>query len=130
MLLDINGEILTNPIEQAPIETNWEEYIKYRNNTQLWSFTKAELLRRINQMRRKSKSMINSAVLIGSFLRELSVNENFNQQFNVAFPNLNSDTVLGMQLFMILLEDENKWTFLKPERENTIFVNANYIIAE
>ena len=129
MLLDINGEILTNPIEHSPIRKNWKEYIKFRKNTQLWSFTKNELLERINLVKRQSQSIIESAILIGRFLRELSVNENFNQQFNVVFPNLNIDSLLGMQLYMIMLEDEKKWTFVKPENEETIFVNANYIIA-
>ncbi|HZJ80722.1 MAG TPA: hypothetical protein VFC69_09130 [Dysgonamonadaceae bacterium] len=130
MLLDINGKILTSPIEQTPIRKKWREYIKYKKNTRLWSFTKSELLERINLIKRESKSIIESAVLIGRFLRELSVNENFNQQFSVAFPNLNSDSLLAMQLYMIMLEDEMKWTFVKPEKEKTIFVNANYIIAD
>lgn len=130
MLLDINGEILTSPIEHTPIRKNWKEYIKFRKNTRLWSFTKAELLERINLLKRESKSIIESAVLIGNFLRELSVNENFNQQFNVVFPNINRDSLLGMQLYMIMLEDEKKWTFVKPETDETIFVNANYIIAD
>ena len=130
MLLNLNGEVLINPIDQTPIKDNWKEYIKFRKNTRLWSFTKAELLERINLLKRESKSIIESAVLIGNFLRELSVNENFNQQFNVVFPNINRDSLLGMQLYMIMLEDEKKWTFVKPETEETIFVNANYIIAD
>ena len=129
MLLNVNGEILINPIEQTPIKDNWKEYIKFRKNTHLWNFTKQELLQRIKARKRQSKSIIDSAVLIGRFLRELSVNENFNQQFKAAFLTLDSRSVLGMQLYILLHEDDKKWTFMKPEGQDAVLANANYIIS-
>lgn len=128
MLLNLNGEVLINPINQTPMKDNWEEYVKFKNNTDLWRFTKQELLTRINTVKRQSKSIIYSAVLIGRFLRELSVNDNFHQQFKAAFPKLDSKSLLGMQLYILLHEDDNVWTFIEPEEEESIFTNANYII--
>ena len=66
--------------------------------------------------------------MIGRFLRELSVNDNFNQQFNAAFPKLDSKSLLGMQLYMLLLEDDKKWTFMKTKGIDRIFNNASYVI--
>ena len=129
MLLNLNGEILINPIDQTPIKDNWKEYIKFRKNTHLWNFTKQELLERIRARKRQSKSIINSAILIGRFLRELSVNENFNQQIKAAFLKLDSQSLLGMQLYILLHEDDKKWTLMMPEGAGALFANANYIIS-
>lgn len=93
-------------------------------------FTKQELRKKIIAAKKQSKSIINSALVIGRFLRELSVNDNFNQQFKAAFPKLDSKSLLGMQLYILLLEDETKWTFMKPEGAGTVFTNANYVITK
>ena len=130
MLLNLNGEILINPIDQTPLKDNWKEYMKFRNNAQLWNFTKQELLNRISARKRQSKSIIESAHLIGRLLGELSVNENFNQQLKASSLKLDSKSLLGMQLYILLHEDDTKWTFRKPEGAETIFVNANYIISD
>lgn len=130
MLLNLNGEILINPIHQTPIKDNWKEYIKFRDNTHLWNFTKQELLNRISATKRQSRSIINTALLIGRFLRELSVNENFNQQIKAAFLDLDSKSLLAMQLYILLHEDDKKWTFMEPEGAEAAFANANYIIAD
>ena len=130
MLLDLNGQVLINPINQTDITDNWKEYINFKKNTHLSRFTKQELLQRVSAIKRQSKSIINSALLIGRFLRELSVNDNFHQQFKAAFPKLDSKSLLGMQLYILLLEDEAKWTFEKPEGAQPVFANANYIISE
>lgn len=129
MLLNLNGEILKNPIEQTPIKENWKEYIKFRDNTQLWDFTKQELQDRIKASKRLSRSIIDSAILIGRFLREVSVNENFNQQFKAAFLKLDSQSILAMQLFILLLEDDKKWTLAVREGEDALFANAHYVIS-
>ena len=129
MLLNLNGEILINPIDQTPIKEKWKEFIKFKNNTHLWNFTKQELLERIRARKRQSKSIINSAILFGRFLRELSVNENFNQQIKAAFLKLDSQSLLGMQLFILLHEDDKKWTLMMPEGAGALFANANYIIS-
>ena len=129
MLLNLKGEILMNPTDQTPITDDWKEYVRFRDNTHLWNFTKQELLDRINARKKQQKLFIDSALLIGGFLRELSVNENFNQQIKAALLKLDSQSLLGMQLHMLLLEDDKKWTFIKPEGAGAIFANANYIIS-
>lgn len=129
MLLNAKGEILINPIEQTPIKDNWKEYMKFRKNTQLWNFTKQELLDRIRARKRQSKTIIDSAHLIGRFLRELSVNDNFHQQFSTISIKLDSQSLLGMQLYILLHEDDKKWTFMMPEGAGVLFSNANYIIS-
>ena len=128
MLLDLNGQVLINPIDQTDITDNWKEYINFKKNTHLSRFTKQELLKRVGALKKQSKSIINSAVLIGRFLRELSVNDNFHQQFKAAFPKLDSKSLLGMQLYILLLEDDTKWTFMKPKGVDEVFVNASYVI--
>lgn len=130
MLLDLNGQVLINPIDQTHITDKWKEYLKFKKNTHLSRFTKQELLQRVSAVKQQSISIINSALLIGRFLRELSVNDNFNQQFKAAFPSLDSKSLLGMQLYILLLEDDTKWTFKKPNNTEAIFANANYVITE
>ena len=130
MLLNLNGEILINPIDQTPLKDNWKEYMKFRNNAQLWNFTKQELLNRISARKRQSKSIIESAHLIGRLLGELSVNENFNQQLKASSLKLDSKSLLGMQLYILLHEDDTKWTFRKSEITGAVFANANYIISD
>ena len=129
MLLDINGNVLSSPIEETPIKDIWEKYIIYTKNTCLFEFTKQELLKRIKVFKSKGISVLDSTILIGCFLRELSVNDNFYQQFKAAFPKLNSSSVLGMQLYMLLHEDDKKWTFMKPEGLVDVFLDASYVIS-
>lgn len=130
MLLDLNGNVLINPTDQNNISDNWKEYLRFSKNTHLWSFTKQELLNKVNSIKQQSRTIINSALLLGHFLRELSVNDNFHQQFKTAFPKLDSKSLLGMQLYMLLLKDDEKWIFMKPDESEAIFTNASYIISE
>lgn len=129
MLLDVNGNILSSPIDEAPIRDSWDEYINFTKNTHLYNFTKEELRKRISAIKRERKSIINSTVLIGRFLNELSVNENFNQQFRSVFPRIDRGLVLAIQLFLLLHEDDDRWTFLKPETDEAILTKASYIIS-
>lgn len=129
MLVDLNGEILINPINQTPLTDNWKEYLKFRKNTHLSMFTKQELRERINDSKKQGRSIIDSATIIGRLVNELSVNENFNQQYKAVFPKLDRRSVLGMQLYLILHEDDKKWTFLKPKNSGAKFKKANYIIS-
>lgn len=129
MLLDVNGNILSSPIDEAPIRDSWDEYINFTKNTHLYNFTKEELRKRISAIKRERKSIINSTVLIGRFLNELSVNENFNQQFRSVFPRIDRGLVLAIQLFLLLHEDDERWTFLKPETDEAILTKASYIIS-
>lgn len=128
MLLDVNGNILSSPIDEAPIKDNWDEYINFKENTHLYNFTKEELRKRISAIKKDRKSIINSTVLIGRFLGELSVNENFNQQFKTVFPKIDRTLVLAIQLFLLLHEDDEKWTFIKPETDEAALTKASYII--
>ena len=129
MLLDRNGNILSSPIDEAPIKDAWDEYINFTKNTHLYNFTKEELRKRIESIKKERKLTINSAVLIGRFLREISVNENFNQQFKAIFPRVDRGLVLAIQLFLLLHEDDEKWTFLKPETDEAALTKASYIIS-
>ena len=129
MLVDLNGEILINPIDQTPITDNWKEYMKFRKNTHLSTFTKQELRERINNIKKQGRSIIDSATIIGRLVNELSVNENFNQQFKAVFPEIDRRSVLGMQLFIVLHEDDKKWIFLKPKNNRKTFKKANYVIS-
>lgn len=129
MLLDVNGNILSSPIDEAPIRDSWDEYINFTKNTHLYNFTKEELRKRISAVKNERKSIINTTVLIGRFLHELSVNENFNQQFRSVFPRIDRGLVLAIQLFLLLHEDDEKWTFLKPETDEAILTKASYIIS-
>lgn len=130
MLLDINGNVLSNPIDQTPTRDNWDKYIIYTNNTHLCNFTKQELRRKIDAIKRKGISVIDATILIGRFLRELGINDNFHQHFKTAFPTLDSRLVLAMQLFILLHEDDRKWTFIMPEDVGEMFINASYVISK
>lgn len=127
MLLDLNGEVIISPKDQTPIKENWEDYIKYTEHYRLYTFTKNELREKIKAIKKQGRSFIDSAILIGGFLRELSVNENFNQQFRAVCPNLNCIRILAIQLFILMLEDDDKWIFSKSERDGFVFTDANKI---
>ena len=130
MLLDINGNVLSSPIDETPTRDNWDKYIIYTNNTHLCNFTKQELRRKIDAIKRKGISVIDATILIGRFLRELGINDNFHQHFKTAFPTLDSRLVLAMQLFILLHEDDRKWTFIMPEDVGKMFINASYVISK
>lgn len=130
MLLDINGNVLSSPIDETPTRDNWDKYIIYTNNTHLCNFTKQELRRKIDAIKRKGISVIDATILIGRFLRELGINDNFHQHFKTAFPTLDSRLVLAMQLFILLHEDDRKWTFIMPEDVGEMFINASYVISK
>ncbi len=129
MILNLHGEIINSPIDQTPIKENWKDYIEYAKHNRLYSFTKEELHDRIQTVKNRGRSFINSAILIGGFLREISVNDNFHQQFKAAFPSLDSLRILRMQLYILLLEDDDKWTFSESERDEAMLADADYIIS-
>lgn len=128
MLLDLNGNVLSNPIAQTPARDIWKEYLEYKENYYLLDYTKEELYKRINAVKKRGHSIIKSAILIRDFIRELSVNENFNQQSVADFPKMDRGSVLGMQLYLLLIEDDEKWIFIKPESDDSLYIEANYVI--
>lgn len=128
MLLDRHGEIIDSPIDQTPLKEKWKDYIKYKKHYRLYSFTKEELREKIQVLKNQGKSFINSAILIGGFIRELSVNENFNQQFKAAFPKLDSFRVLALQLFILMHEDDEEWTFSESEKDGFVFRDKHYTV--
>lgn len=130
MLLDLNGNVLSNPIAQPSARDIWKEYIEYKEKCHLLLYTKEELYKRINAIKKQGRSIIKSAIIIRDFIRELSVNENFNQQFESTFPKIDRDSVLGMQLYLLLLEDDDKWIFLEPESDDSMYIEAHYVISK
>ena len=130
MLLDLNGNVLSNPIAQSPERDIWKEYVEYKENCHLLRYTKEELHKRIDAIKKQGRSIIKSAILIKDFIRELSVNENFNQQFESALPKLDRGSVLGMQLYLLLLEDDKKWIFMEPESDDTLYIESSYVISK
>lgn len=59
MLLDLNGQVLINPIDQTHITDKWKEYLKFKKHTHLLRFTKQELLQRVSAVKQQSRSIIN-----------------------------------------------------------------------
>lgn len=128
MLLDskYDDKFLTSPLEKTSIPIHWQQYILYTENEELYNFTKEALLEKIEIEKQKNDPHISSKILLADLLTEFGSKYQFHRLFNQSFPGFDSGAILGMQLYMLLLEDDMNWYYYKSKDPNHLYSSSNY----
>lgn len=130
MLQDINGKTLSNPLGKPHIESHWKDYEQYEKVKELFDLTNDELAKLIKIKKAEASPFIDSAVLISELLTELGKTYQFHRKFNEIFPHLTSGSVLGMQLYLLLIDDSAKWIFHKSKKADHLYSSSLYFISK
>lgn len=130
MLQDINGKTLSNPFGKSHIDAHWYDYERYEKEVSLSDFTKTKLLELINIKKMETTPFIDSGVLISELLTEFGKTHKFHRKFNEKFSDLTSGSVLGMQLYLLLIDDSEQWIFHKSKKEDHLYSNSTYFISK
>jgi hypothetical protein len=126
MITNIDNKTNISELNRKKLPTYWNEYFEYETDVELSSLTKIELVKEINDEREKSKPFINSQIIISKILTKLGAKHNFHRQFNERHAYSNSAQILGMQLYHIIVEDEEKWTYCELKEVGHLFPHATY----
>lgn len=126
MITNIDNKTSISELNRKKLPTYWNDYFQYENDEELSSLTKNELVREINDEREKKIPFINSQIIISKILTNLGGKHNFHRQFNERHPNSKSAQILGMQLYHIMVEDNEKWTYCELKEPGHLFPHATY----
>ena len=131
MLLDpkYDEKFLTSPLERTTIPIHWQQYNLYIANEELSNFTKEALEKKIEIEKQKARPYIKSNILIANLLTEFGSKYQFHRLFKESFPGFDSGAILGMQLYMLLLEDDKNWYYNKSKDSNHLYASSEYFIA-
>jgi len=130
VLQDINGKILSSPLGKSHIEQHWKNYERYEKEKILSDLTKKRLTELIEIKKTETNPFIDSAVLISELFTEFGAKHQFHRKFNEIFPDLTSGSVLGMQLYILLIEDSVQWIFHKSKKADHLYSSSTYFISK
>lgn len=110
------------------LKSYWGAYFAYEDNITLHSITEELLIEAVDKARSKERPFVDSQQVVGQILTELGPKHNFHRQFNEAFPDLKPNYVLGMQLYRIMVEDEDEWVYHETSHPGHVFSHATYFM--
>lgn len=130
MLENLYGHPLTSPVEAPRRDDHWKLYIQYTQNEDLSTFTRDELRKQVEIIKKKEPGqvVISSKILISNLLEDFKRRDAFFTQFETHFPGWDSGGILGMQLYMLLLEDDQDWIYEKTKDRFQVFPSSVYIL--
>lgn len=126
MITDINKKTLIKELDKSKLPSHWNDYYEYDNNVELSNLTKTKFLNEIKAQKGEQKPFINSQILISKVLTEFGKKHTFHRQFKEKHPNLNSAQILGMQLYDIIVQDNDEWIYLETKEKDHLFSHATY----
>lgn len=122
----INGKNYLS-FDRSKSDGYWEEFFIYENSSFV-GITEKELKEEIALEKFKAKPIIDSQQLTNTILTRLSKRFNFHHDFHEQFPSANAGSVLGMQLHILILRDEEDWCYIVPKHPSHMFAHATYFI--
>jgi len=122
----INGKNYLS-FDRSKLDSHWDEFFIYEDSS-LLAITEKELTEVIELEKFKAKPIIDSQQVINIILTRLSKRPNFYHHFHEQFPNANPGSVLGMQLHILVLKDEDDWCCFVPKHPSHLFAHATYFI--
>lgn len=122
----INGKNYSS-FDRSKLNSYWNEFFLYENSS-LVVITEKELIEEITSEKLKVKPFIDSQQVINIILTRLSKRQNFHHQFHEQFPGANAGSVLGMQLYTLVLKDDKDWCYFVTKHPSHLFAHATYFI--
>lgn len=126
MIQNINTKSILSNLDKTKLPSYWNEYFQYEKDVHLSSLTRNFLIEEIEKEKTKEKPYIDSQVLISNLLTSFGANHSFHRQFREKFPLFYSGKILGMQLYHIIVHDNDIWTYINTRKTDHLFPHATY----
>lgn len=130
MITDINHKSQISVLDRFKLPVHWKEYFEYENDDKLATLTKDAFLEEINKEKTKEKPFINSQLMISKLLTKFGEKHLFHRQFKEKHPSSNSAQTLGMQLYHILIQDNEIWIYCEIKEKGHLFPHATYFMMQ
>ncbi len=118
----INGKGYSS-FDRSKLYSYWNEFFVYENSS-LVDITEKELKEEIASQKYKAKPFIDSQQIINIILTRLSKRYNFHE----LFPGANGGSILGVQLYTLILKDDRDWCYFISKHPGHLFAHATYFI--
>ena len=126
MITDISQKKIISELTNSKLPSYWTDYFKFKNDTHLSSLSKIELENVIEEEKKKPKPFIDSKKVISDILTKFGSKHIFHRKFNENNYGSNSGQILGMQLYDLMVNDKDLWTYLETKHNDHLYSNATY----
>jgi hypothetical protein len=126
MIQGIDNNSIISELDKTKLPTYWNIYLQYEKDEELSTLTKNALIEEIEKEKSKEKPFIDSQIVVSNLLIEFGKEHSFHRQFREKFPNSDSGQVLGMQLYHIMIQDNEIWKYLKSQKSEHLFPHSTY----
>ena len=126
MITDIKRSSNITELNRETLPSYWSDYFDYEKDNELYNLTKKEFNEVLELKRKEPKPFIDSQQVINKILTKFASKHNFHRQFRERHVNSDSGQVLGMQLYHIMVEDRDVWTYSETKNRGHKFSHATY----
>lgn len=126
MIQAFDSDLIISELDRKKLATYWKGYLQYEEDERLSTLTKNALIVEIEKEKSKEKSYIDSQIVINKLLVEFGKKHSFHRQFREKHPVLDSGQVLGMQLYHIMIQDDEIWKYHKAQKNGHLFACSTY----
>jgi len=126
MITGIEKKSITRELDRKKLDPYWGQYFIYERDTELFNLTRDEFVKVITEQKKKEKPFIDSQIVISKILTDFGNKHIFHRKFNENHPDLHREQVLGMQLYKILVDDDDLWIYYETQRAGHLFPHATY----
>ncbi len=128
MITDIDQKRVLQTLKRNTLAEYWGGYFAFAENaSNLHEITRTELRMEITRCKSQTQPFVDSQVVISNSLGRLSSRHTFHRQFSEQFPDLHPEQILGMQLYTLMLEDDDVWMYIPTHHEGHVFPHATYL---
>lgn len=126
MIQAFDNHLIISELDRTKLPTYWNGYLQYEGDEELSTLTKNALIEEIEKEKSKEKPFIDSQIVIKKLLVEFGKKHSFHRQFRERHPILDSGQVLGMQLYHIMIQDNEIWKYHKSQKSGHLFTYSTY----
>lgn len=126
MITDINRKKIIFELNREKSPSYWSKYFEFEDDIELYDLTKNELIKAIEAEKKEDRPYLDSGLVISKLLIMFGEKNMFHRQFREKHTHSNREQVLGMQLYHIMLNDDNVWIYCPTKKSGHLFSNATY----
>ena len=129
MITDLNRQTVYATLNRNNLPEYWNGYFLYQQDApELHVLTDRGLRSEVEACKNTSSPYVDGQVVVGMLLRILSGQHNFHRQFSERFENLHREQILGMQLYTIMLADNETWVYTTTQHADHLYAHAVYFL--
>jgi hypothetical protein len=129
MITGVDQKYVTSEMNRSTLSEYWNGYFLYeRDAPELHVLTQSELRREVEECKAKPRPFVDAQFVVGKVLTRLGEKHNFHRQFSERFGDLQRAQILGMQLYTIMLADDETWIYHETQHEGHLFPHATYFL--